>query len=173
MHLQNTCDGYQLISGEQEPDIGRARAPGLKRTMARRQPSSVLSICISLILLTSSVRTLNDDRLGRLKGQIIHNMARAKGKKSRLPVKDGPDLCTLNVLPVTNDTHLISDATSPRIKVFRGDVSTLHLYLSKMAPTPALFALSRCSSEASRTPSFELMERWENDAMSSSFQPDR
>lgn len=40
-----------------------------------------------------------------------------------------------------------------------------------MAPTPALLALSRCSSEASRTPSLELMERWENDAMSSSFQP--
>lgn len=160
--------------GEQEPDIGRAGAPGLKRTMARRQPSSVLSICISLILLTSSVRTLEDDRLGRLKGQIIHNMARARGEKSRLPVKDGPDLCTLNVLPVTNDTHLISVlTTSTRTKLFRGDVSTLRLYLSKMAPTPALFALSRCSSEASRTPSFELMERCENDAMSSSFQPDR
>lgn len=52
------------------------------------------------------------------------------------------------------------------------NVSTSCLYLSKMAPTPALFALSRWSSEASRTPSFELMERWENDAMSSSFQPD-
>lgn len=32
--------------------------PGLKRTMARRQPSSVLSICMSFILDTSSVRTL-------------------------------------------------------------------------------------------------------------------
>jgi len=32
--------------------------PGLKRMMARRQPSSVLSICMSLILLTSSVSTL-------------------------------------------------------------------------------------------------------------------
>lgn len=32
--------------------------PGLKRMMARRQPSSVLSICMSLILLTSSVKTL-------------------------------------------------------------------------------------------------------------------
>lgn len=46
-------------------DFSIAQAPGLKRTMARRQPSSVLSICISLILLTSSVRTLNDDRLKR------------------------------------------------------------------------------------------------------------
>lgn len=52
------------------------------------------------------------------------------------------------------------------------NVSTSCQYLSKMPPTPTLFALSRWSSEASRTPSFELMERWENDAMSSSFQPD-
>lgn len=44
-----------------------AQAPGLKRTMARRQPSSVLSICISLILLTSSVRTLKDDRFWQFK----------------------------------------------------------------------------------------------------------
>lgn len=39
--------------------VSGCQAPGLNRTMARRQPSSVLSICISLILLTSSVRTLN------------------------------------------------------------------------------------------------------------------
>lgn len=32
--------------------------PGLKSTMARRQPSSVLSMCMSRILDTSSVRTL-------------------------------------------------------------------------------------------------------------------
>lgn len=32
--------------------------PGLKRTMALRQPSSVLSICMSFILDTSSERTL-------------------------------------------------------------------------------------------------------------------
>lgn len=32
--------------------------PGLKRTMALKHPSSVLSICMSLILDTSSVRTL-------------------------------------------------------------------------------------------------------------------
>lgn len=39
--------------------------PGLKRMMARRQPSSVLSICMSLILLTSSVKTLRrDERRG-------------------------------------------------------------------------------------------------------------
>lgn len=44
-------------------------------------------------------------------------------------------------------------------------------YLSKMAPTPALFALSRWSSEASCTPSFKAMERWENEAMRSSFHP--
>lgn len=40
-----------------------------------------------------------------------------------------------------------------------------------MAPTPALCALSRCSSEARRTPSFRPMERWENEAMRSSFHP--
>lgn len=34
-------------------------APGLKRTMALRQPSSVLSICMSFIFDTSSVNTLH------------------------------------------------------------------------------------------------------------------
>lgn len=41
--------------------MGHRRAvPGLKRTMARRQPSSVLSICMSRILDTSSVSTLKE-----------------------------------------------------------------------------------------------------------------
>lgn len=43
------------------------RSPGLNSTMARRQPSSDLSICMSFILETSSVRTLrtgNKDRRG-------------------------------------------------------------------------------------------------------------
>lgn len=42
--------------------------PGLNRTMARRQPSSDLSICMSFILDTSSVKTLH---LGDTGGQII------------------------------------------------------------------------------------------------------
>lgn len=42
-----------------------------------------------------------------------------------------------------------------------------------MAPTPAPCALSRWSSEASRTPSFKAMERWENEAIRSSFHPDQ
>lgn len=42
----------------------RAQAvPGLKRTMARRQPSSVLSMCMSLILDTSSVSTLQGEQV--------------------------------------------------------------------------------------------------------------
>ncbi|TNN57126.1 hypothetical protein EYF80_032711 [Liparis tanakae] len=42
-----------------------------------------------------------------------------------------------------------------------------------MAPTPALWALLRwtCRPVASRMPSFTEMERWENDAIRSSFQP--
>lgn len=47
------------------------------------------------------------------------------------------------------------------------------MYLSKMAPTPTLCALSRCSSEARRTPSFKGMERWENEAIRSSFHPEK
>lgn len=45
--------------------------------------------------------------------------------------------------------------------------------LSKMAPTPALWALLRCtcSPVASRIPSLTAMERCEKEAMSSSFQP--
>lgn len=173
LHLQDNLWRLASVSGWDRkwgPKTGRARAPGLKRTMARRQPSSVLSICISLILLTSSVRTLNHDRLSRLEGWITYNTARARGRNSRLPVKDGPDFCTLHILPVTNDSAFIPDAPPPHVETVWHE--RVHPYLSKMAPTPALFALSRCSSEASRTPSLELMERWENDAMSSSFQPD-
>lgn len=45
--------------------------------------------------------------------------------------------------------------------------------LSKMAPTPALWALLRwtCSPVASRIPSLIPIERCENDAIRSSFQP--
>lgn len=48
-------------------------------------------------------------------------------------------------------------------------------HLSKMAPTPALWALFRwtCSPVARRIPSFTAMDRWEKEAMSSSFQPGR
>lgn len=46
-------------------------------------------------------------------------------------------------------------------------------HLSKMAPTPALWALLRwtCSPVASRIPSLMAIERCENDAIRSSFQP--
>ena len=46
--------------------------------------------------------------------------------------------------------------------------------LSKMAPTPALWALLRCtcSPVANRIPSFTAIDRCENDAMRSSFQPE-
>lgn len=46
-------------------------------------------------------------------------------------------------------------------------------HLSKMAPTPALWALFRwtCSPVARRIPSLTAMDRWEKEAMSSSFQP--
>lgn len=48
-------------------------------------------------------------------------------------------------------------------------------YLSKMAPTPALWALLRwtCSPVARRIPSFTAIERCEKDAMRSSFHPER
>lgn len=39
-------------------------SPGLNRTMARRQPSSDLSICMSFILDTSSVKTLHGGDMG-------------------------------------------------------------------------------------------------------------
>lgn len=46
-------------------------------------------------------------------------------------------------------------------------------HLSKMAPTPALCALFRCtwSPVAKRIPSFTAMERWEKEAIRSSFHP--
>lgn len=45
--------------------------------------------------------------------------------------------------------------------------------LSKMEPTPALWALLRCTCKpvARRMPSCTDTERWEKEAMSSSFQP--
>lgn len=49
------------VAGAWGPPVGTAlvtRSPGLNSTMARRQPSSDLSICMSFILETSSVRTL-------------------------------------------------------------------------------------------------------------------
>lgn len=48
-----------------------------------------------------------------------------------------------------------------------------YTHLSKMAPTPALWALflCTCSPVASKIPSFTEMERWEKEAIRSSFQP--
>lgn len=50
--------------------------PGLKSTMARRHPSSDLSICMSFILETSSVRTLFTGSKGR------------EGEKNEFQAKD-------------------------------------------------------------------------------------
>lgn len=48
-------------------------------------------------------------------------------------------------------------------------------YLSNMEPTPALCALLRCTCKpvASKIPSCTETERWEKEAISSSFQPKR
>lgn len=50
-----------------------------------------------------------------------------------------------------------------------------HSNLSNMAPTPALWALFRCTCNpvANSIPSFTVIERCENDAMRSSFHPER
>lgn len=50
--------------------------PGLNRTMARRHPSSDLSICMSFILDTSSVKTLH---VGDMGGQMIRHRYRQQG----------------------------------------------------------------------------------------------
>lgn len=51
--------------------------------MARRQPSSVLSICISLILLTSSVRTLNNEKmLHRLFKELLQSVKHKEQNKN-------------------------------------------------------------------------------------------
>lgn len=59
---------------------GRRAIPGLKRTMARRQPSSVLSICMSRILDTSSVSTLKEKAGARV--HIRHVLTRVPPRKS-------------------------------------------------------------------------------------------
>lgn len=103
--------------------------PGLKRTMARRQPSSVLSISMSFILDTSSVRTLHDRKAA--------NMETKRRSQEMI-------------------LHLFAT------------------YLSKIEPTPALWALLRWTWRpvASRMPSFTVTERCEKEAMRSSFQPE-
>ncbi len=67
-----------------------------------------------------------------------------------------------------------SDSNKTQYKAIMSVVKWHDYYLSKMAPTPALWALFLCTWRpvASRMPSFTVMERWENDAISSSFQPD-
>lgn len=72
---------------------GRAAAatgsvPGLKRMMARRQPSSVLSICMSLILLTSSVRTL-----AREEQREREDISQVEGENARPRRRDGMNVC--------------------------------------------------------------------------------
>lgn len=103
--------------------------PGLKRTMARRQPSSVLSISMSFILDTSSVRTLHDRKAANMETK----------RRSQEVI-----------------LHLFAT------------------YLSKIEPTPALWALLRWTWRpvASRMPSFTVTERCEKEAMRSSFQPE-
>lgn len=71
------CSGTGLALGEGQVAKGRAggggsslsslaeegaQSPGLKRTIARRHPNSVLSICMSRIFDTSSVNTLQGPR---------------------------------------------------------------------------------------------------------------
>lgn len=98
----------------------QCQAPGLKRTMARRQPSSVLSICISLILLTSSVRTLNNGNCCKycseiskceIKNEIMRIFLDSKTQRIKLPVKYGTDLCTLHTLPELNKTGYYAETT--------------------------------------------------------------
>lgn len=78
------CDGD---AGPRRAHRGDGRAvPGLKRTMARRQPSSVLSICMSRILDTSSVSTLQGKRvpvrhvLTRAPPRRVHWIHEAQGR---------------------------------------------------------------------------------------------
>lgn len=58
---------------------GRKAIPGLNRTMARRQPSSVLSICMSRILDTSSVSTLQEKAGAKV--HVRHVLTRAPPRK--------------------------------------------------------------------------------------------
>ncbi|TNN57127.1 hypothetical protein EYF80_032712 [Liparis tanakae] len=68
-----------------DPDPGPdpEHVPGLKRMMARRQPSSVLSICMSLILLTSSVSTLRRGGTSRSEAIPERGAGRRRGKGTR------------------------------------------------------------------------------------------
>ena len=122
-----------------------AFSPGLNRTMARRQPSSVLSICMSFILDTSSVRTLSET-------DVTPREQNDNDKKT------------------TESTR--SSRTRTACGVGRGG-GVQDAHLSKMEPTPALWALLlwTWSPVANKIPSFTVTERWEKEAMSSSFQP--
>lgn len=153
--------------------------------MARRQPSSILSICISLILLTSSVRTLKKKKQTAAKASnctepiLCKTLGNVKQEEMYLSnMAPTSALCTLSLyqkfkLDNTLLKHINHWSQVQFICFYAGNSLLPLMYLSKMAPTPALCALSRCSSEARRTPSFNGMERWENEAIRSSFHPEK
>lgn len=69
---------------------GGRTVPGLNRTMARRQPSSVLSICMSRILDTSSVSTLQEKAGAKV--HVRHILTRAPPRRIHWTreAQDGP-----------------------------------------------------------------------------------
>lgn len=76
--LENSCtQGWGQIFLQCHFELLQASdLPGLNRTMARRHPSSDLSICMSFILDTSSVKTLH---VGDKGGQMIRDRYRQQG----------------------------------------------------------------------------------------------
>ena len=158
-----TCEIFHLRHvSESVPFEWRPDWPGLKRTIARRQPSSVLSICISFILETNSVRTLQKIKIGSTSagGNLFNFRFKIKILLIHHHTTQG---C------ITEWQDLTPLATAQLWLVFVAS------YLSKMDPTPALWALLLWTWRpvANNMPSLTVTERCEKEAMSSSFQPEK
>lgn len=77
LHSPPACDlARRMCTSHQLGPLQLPSLPGLNRTMARRHPSSDLSICMSFILDTSSVKTLH---VGGMGGQMSRDRYRQQG----------------------------------------------------------------------------------------------
>lgn len=153
------------------PSWCRREVPGLKRTIARRQPNSVLSICMSRIFETSSVSTLQGPSHKERGSGVTLALALPQWHFPAPFVQSlGPPRAVRGPLPLHKGQGWIPGTRGKRA---RPPPPAAAPHLSKMAPTPALWALFLWTWRpvARRIPSLTAMDRWEKEAISNSFQP--
>lgn len=112
-------------------------SPGLNRTMARRQPSSDLSICMSFILDTSSVKTLHGGDMGEHTIRDVfplkniwdrhwgHSQFFSAGREASLRRSHAPDRCS---------TSASSNIQGPEHEICSCSLSVQHAALTICTP---------------------------------------